>query len=216
MEKNCKQDAQNAAQYQADPDLAKLAEIYAEALIGACDAQSVSTDAVLEEFDSFVEQVCDAFPKFEEILVSEGTPVEEKYRIFNEVCVGKNALFCNFLKTLAKRGRLGIIRLIQDACRRLDEKRKGCVSIRVLTAVPLDAATEGNLRASLRKLIGAEPKFSVEIDPKMIGGIIVRVGDVVYDASIATQLKKARQEMIDRSAHEIQSRRDCFRNSEGN
>ncbi len=216
MKQNGKQDAQNATQFQVDPNWEKLAEIYADALIRACEAQNVSTDEVLEEFDSFIEQVCDVFPKFEAILVSEGTPVEEKYRIFDEICDGKNPLFCNFLKTLAKRGRLGMIRLIQAACRRLDEERKGRVSIRVLTAVPLNATTEEQLRVGLRNLIGAEPKFSVEIDPEMIGGIIVRVGDVVYDASIATQLKKARQDMIDRSAHEIQSRRDCFRNPEGN
>ena len=48
----------------------------------------------------------------------------------------------------------------------------------------------------------------------MIGGIIVRVGDVIYDASIATQLTKVRQDIIDRSVHEIQNRRDCFRNPE--
>jgi len=216
MKQNGKQDAQNAAPFQADPDLETLAEIYADALIRACDAQSVSIDEVAEEYDSFVEQVFDVFPKFEEILVSEGTPVEEKFRIFDEVCLGKSRLFCNFLKTLAKRERLDMIRPVLVVFKRLNEERKGCVSISVLTAVPLDAATEDNLRASLRRLIGAEPKFSVEIDPKMIGGIIVRVGDVVYDASIATQLKKARQDMIDRSAHEIQSRRDCFRNPEGN
>ena len=66
------------------------------------------------------------------------------------------------------------------------------------------------------KLVDGEPELLVEVDPEMIGGIIVRVGDVVYDASIATQLNKVRQDMIDRSAHEIQSRRDCFRNPEGN
>ena len=52
--------------------------------------------------------------------------------------------------------------------------------------------------------------------PALIGGAVLRVGDVVYDGSIANQLQIIRQEMIDRSVDEIQSRRDRFRNPAGN
>ena len=45
---------------------------------------------------------------------------------------------------------------------------------------------------------------------------MVRVGDVVYDGSVASQLENLRQQMIDRSVHEIQSRRNRFSNSAGN
>ena len=98
----------------------------------------------------------------------------------------------------------------------MDDERRGRVPVKITTAAPLNETTKNNLAVNLRELVGGEPEFFVEVDPEMIGGIIVRVGDVVYDASIATQLSKVRQDMIDRSAHGIQSRRDCFRYPEGN
>ncbi|MBR4751615.1 MAG: ATP synthase F1 subunit delta [Thermoguttaceae bacterium] len=215
MKKNIEQDAQFAAKLYADATREKLAEVYAKALFGAADALNVPTNDVWEEYDSFVE-LCDAYPKFEIILSSVMVSVEEKHRILDEICDGVSVVFTNFLHTLARRGRMDMLREIRAACRLMDDERRGRVPVKITTAAPLNETTKNNLAVNLRKLVGGEPKFSVEVDPEMIGGIIVRVGDVVYDASIATQLRKVRQDMIDRSAHEIQSRRDCFRYPEGN
>lgn len=215
MKKNIEQDAQYSAEHYADATREKLAEIYATSLIGACDAKNVPLADVWEEYDSFIE-VCDAYPKFEEILRSVMVPLDEKIRMFDELCVNASQIFSNYLKTLARRGRLDLFREIRAVCRRLDDERRGRVLVNVTTATPLDQLTKDSLTANLRDLVGGEPEFLVKVDPDIVGGIIVRVGDIVYDASIATQLNTVRQEMIDRSAHEIQSRRDCFRNPEGN
>ncbi len=215
MKKNIEQDAQYSAEHYADATREKLAEIYATALIGACDAQNVSLADVWEEYDSFIE-VCDAYPKFEEILRSVMVPLDEKMRMFDELCINASTIFSNYLKTLVRRGRLDLFREIRAVCRRLDDERRGRVLVNVTTAAPLDQQMKDALTSNLRKLVGGEPEFLVKVDPEIVGGIIVRVGDIVYDASIATQLNTVRQEMIDRSAHEIQSRRDCFRNPEGN
>ena len=53
------------------------------------------------------------------------------------------------------------------------------------------------------------------VDPGLIGGLVVRVGDTVYDGSVANQFEQVRQQMIDRSVHEIQSRRNRFRDPAG-
>ncbi|MBQ9126747.1 MAG: F0F1 ATP synthase subunit delta, partial [Thermoguttaceae bacterium] len=101
-------------------------------------------------------------------------------------------------------------------CRQIEAERKGRVAVRVTTAAPLSEEAKANLAAKLRKLVGGEPELFAVVDPELIGGVVVRVGDKVYDASIANQLNNARQETINRSVHEIQSRRDSFRHSEGN
>ncbi len=215
MKKNIEQDAQFAAELYADATREKLANIYAKALLGAVDALKVSTDDVWEEYDSFVE-LCDSYPKFEVVLASVMVSVEEKNKILDEICGETSDVFTSFLRTLARRGRFEMLREIRSACRLMDDERLGRAPIKITTAAPISVETKNKLAAGLRKLVGGEPELCVEVDPEMIGGIVARVGDVVYDASIATQLKKVRQDMIDRSAHEIQSRRDSFRYPEGN
>jgi F-type H+-transporting ATPase subunit delta len=216
MKQKTEQEARRETPFDADATRSKLADVYAVAALGACDAQGVSTAEFLAEFDAFVENACDVFPKFEEILASPMVPVDEKIRIVDAVCQDATPIFKNFLKTLAKRGRAELLRDVRRRCRQIDAERKGRVAVRVTTATPLSEAAKANLAAKLRKLVGGEPELFAVVDPELIGGVIVRVGDKVYDASIATQLNNARQETINRSVHEIQSRRDCFRNPEGN
>ena len=216
MKKNVEQDAQYASSRDADATREKLAEIYASALLGAAENANASVSALWEEYDSFVEQVCDAYPKFDDILDSAAVPTDEKYRMIDSLCRDASQIFRNFLKTLVRRGRFGFIREIRAACRRLSEERLGHKIVSIKVANPLDDDMKAKLAARLKTLIGGEPIFDVVVDPNVIGGIVLRVGDVVYDASIATQINKALQDMINRSAHEIQSRRDCFSNSERN
>ena len=216
MKQNIEQEARRETGFAADASRAKLADVYAVAAFGACEAQGVSIAEFLAEFDEFVELACDAFPKFEEILASPMVPVDEKYRVVDSVCRDATPIFKNFLKTLAKRGRTEILRDVRRRCRQIEAERKGRVAVRVTTATPLSEDAKASLAAKLRKLIGGEPELFAVVDPALIGGVIVRVGDKVYDASIANQLNNARQETINRSVHEIQSRRDSFRHSEGN
>ena len=216
MKQKTEQEARSDVPFDADAARAKLADVYAVAALGACDAQGVATAEFLAEFDAFVEVACDAFPKFEEIFASPMVAVDEKYRIVDAVCRDATPIFKNFLKTLAKRGRGELIRDVRRRCRQIEAERQGRVAVRVTTAAPLSEEAKASLAAKLRKIVGGEPELVAVVDPELIGGVIVRVGDKVYDASIATQLNNARQETINRSVHEIQSRRDSFRHSEGN
>ena len=215
MEHNIEQDSLFVAQQCADATREKLADIYAKAFLGACLAMGASYADVCHEFRSFLDDVCASFPKFQEVLTSANVSVEEKYGIIDRVCGGSTTVFKNFLKVLARRGRLDMLQDVYKASLRLNLTRSGKMIVQVTTATPIDSVARENLTASLRKLVGGEPVLSNNVDPDVIGGVIVRVGDVVYDASILTQLNKVRQNIVYRSAHEIQSRRDCFRNTEG-
>ena len=75
---------------------------------------------------------------------------------------------------------------------------------------------KGPAPPSLRRILGGEPQVHPTVDPSLIGGVVLRVGDTVYDGSVARQLDQVREQMINRSGHEIQSRRDRFRHSGGN
>ena len=98
----------------------------------------------------------------------------------------------------------------------LYEQLRGRVPVQLTTAAAAGRCAGRADRRGLRRLLGGEPVLERAVDPELIGGAVVRVGDTVYDGSIANQLENLRQQMIDRSAHEIQSRRDRFRYPAGN
>jgi len=193
-----------------------VASVYAEALLGAAE-KAGPIAALLDEFDALVAEVLERFPKFEELLASGVISHEEKVGILDRVLAGRiSALLLNFLKVLSRRGRLDCLRAIHRQVHELARKRAGQVSVYVTSAVPLDAGVAERLRTTLRPLVDGEPILHTAVDPNLLGGIVVRVGDRIYDASVARQLENLRQQMIHRSAHEIQSRRNRFRYPAGN
>jgi F-type H+-transporting ATPase subunit delta len=80
----------------------------------------------------------------------------------------------------------------------------------------MEAAQQDMLINRLRSLTGGQPALDLTIDPSLIGGVVFQVGDTIFDGSIARQLQLVREQMIDRSVHEIQSRRDSFSYTTGN
>jgi F-type H+-transporting ATPase subunit delta len=142
---------------------------------------------------------------------------DEKIGIIDRV-FGTQAspLVLNFLKVLASHGRLDCIRAIDRRAHQLLDEFQGRVRVKVTTAAPVDPELAGRIAQGLKGLLDGEPVLDEAVDPELIGGVVVQVGDTVYDGSIARQLENVRQQMIDRSAHEIQSRRDRFRNPAGN
>ena len=76
--------------------------------------------------------------------------------------------------------------------------------------VPANGAIGKLKRQELRTAFGRDPLLETSIDPDLLGGLTVQVGDVLYDASIRTRLEQMRTQLIERSSHAIQSQRDRF------
>jgi F-type H+-transporting ATPase subunit delta len=98
----------------------------------------------------------------------------------------------------------------------MHDKLRNRIPVRLSTATPLTPTSLEQIAQRLRAKLGGEPIFQQETDPSLIGGAVLRIGDTVYDGSIANQLHNLRQQMLGRNAHEIQSRRDRFRYPAGN
>src|SRR2546430_2054695 len=65
-------------------------------------------------------------------------------------------------------------------------------------------------QSEVEGVLGATPVVRLVVDPSLIGGLVVQVGDHVYDASVRNRLEQLRQRLIEGKTHEIQSRRDHF------
>jgi F-type H+-transporting ATPase subunit delta len=88
--------------------------------------------------------------------------------------------------------------------------------VQVRSAVPLADDQADRLRQQLRESLRLDPVLRTEVDPKLLGGIVVKVGDWLYDASVRARLDSIRKQLIERSSHEIQSGRDRFSVASGN
>jgi F-type H+-transporting ATPase subunit delta len=193
----------------------KVGTIYAKALLGAAEAQG-KADAIVEELKGFV-GVLESFPKLNDVLGSALVSHEEKGALLDRVFGQRlSPLLLDSLKVISRHGRLDIVPAISLEVRKLYDEMRGNVRVQVSTAAPLGDAAEKKLAASLKDLLKAQPLLEAAVEPELIGGIVLRVGDTVYDGSVARQLHQVREQMITRSVHEIQSRRDSFRHSGGN
>jgi F-type H+-transporting ATPase subunit delta len=194
----------------------RVARVYAEALVNAAD-KAGKTNEILEEFQSLIDDVFPATPRLEAVFDSGVIGREEKGATIRKT-LGSQAseMFLNFLLVLNSHDRLGTLRSILRAAIELRDERAGRIPVEVRSAVPLaDDQREGLLR-QLRDTFHREPVLVTRIDPDLLGGLIVQVGDWLYDASVRTQVETIRNQLIESSSHEIQSRRNRFSSANGN
>ncbi len=194
----------------------QVAGVYARALLGASE-ESGQTEAVIEQLDSLVADVLDAVPQFEAVLASPWISLSDKNQLLDKTFGGRaSPLFLDFLKVVAEHGRLDVLRDIRRVAHLLYDELRHRVRIRVTTAAPLDGDLAARITETLQGMFGQQPRLEQAVDPALIGGLVLRVGDTIFDGSVATRLARVREQMITRSVHEIQRRRDRFSNSAGN
>jgi F-type H+-transporting ATPase subunit delta len=208
--------ARTAASIEADVGVEHIAEVYAQAILDAAEGAG-QTEALVEEFDSFLADVLDREPKFEAVICSTMISHDEVSGALDRVLAGRaSPLFLNFLKVLSRHGRLECLRAVHRHLHALYDALQNRVRVRLTTAEPISTELASRIRIALRGKLQREPVLELAVDPKLIGGAVLRLGDTLYDSSIANQLQNLLQQMTDRSAHEIQSRRNRFRYPAGN
>jgi F-type H+-transporting ATPase subunit delta len=197
-----------------DPSSQALARTYADALL---DAAGSGTTEVLEELTSFVDDVLAKLPQLREVFFSRVIGRDEKIHLIERVFSTKTSpLLANFLKVLVRHDRLDLVPLIAPEARLRQEARSGKRRVQIKTAMPLSDQSRDRIRQRLAESLPFEPILETQVDPSLLGGIVIRVGDTVYDSSLATRVTQLRDRIQQRSLHEIQSGRDRFSSSEGN
>ena len=186
-------DARYAADSNPDVSADQIGQVYAQSFIGALDNDPVLVGQAVEEFDSFLTAYFDANPKFEEILSSRLVSTEDQIDIINRTGTGGSPMFLNFLKVVAKHERMDCLRAMYRQMYLQYEKMIQRLPITITTAVEITDQEAEKIGQSLIAQIGGNPIIQRKVDPSLIGGVVVCVGDTVYDGSVATQLKKLRE-----------------------
>jgi F-type H+-transporting ATPase subunit delta len=93
-----------------------------------------------------------------------------------------------FLGLLAANGRVAALPAVISAFERLSADQRGVVAAQVVTAAPMTAAQVKGLAAALRQSLGKDPEIETRVDPSILGGVKVRVGSRLFDASLRSKL----------------------------
>src|SRR5690242_36224 len=204
------QNGNQAGEHVADVGAQRVARIYAQALLAAAEKRGQAQE-VLDELESLVHDVFAAAPQFEGFLASRAISRKRKPPVIRSALQGRASdVFLNFLLVLNDHERLDLLRPILSAYRGLYEERTHRIRVRVKSAAPLPDDQRQRLEQELRTAFQREPILETRVDPDLLGGLVVQVGDWVYDGSVRSRLANLRNQLIERSSYEIQSRRDRF------
>lgn len=187
----------------------QIARVYAQAFMDV--AKSADPTALIEEFGSFVADVVKKLPQLEAVLFSQLVPAESKEQLLDRMIKDRASVqVLNFLKVLARHERLPVVATIARQLKKLDAERRGVTDVEVRLATETDNSLLADIESRLRKALGREPALHVVVDPELVAGFVVRVGDRVFDGSIRTQLEQVRRGMIDRATQGIETSRERF------
>jgi F-type H+-transporting ATPase subunit delta len=193
-----------------DPAKQRLGTVYAKALLGAAE-KAGQTDRVLEELDSLVTDVLDKLPDFDEALRTPRITPEEKVQLINRVFGSRvSPLLLNFLKVAAQHERLDTLRAIQRAARRLHNEMRNRIEVLVETAAPISNQLRTTISSRLTQVLGREVVLTAEINPNLLGGLLVRVGDTIYDGSLRGKLKAMEAVTLDHTTQTIRQSLERF------
>jgi len=102
----------------------------------------------------------------------------------------------NFLKAAAENGRLALIPQIADSFEMMLAEHEGSIEAHVISAYAVNATQKKSIAAALKKRLGREVTIITETDKSLLGGIIIRAGDIVIDGSVKTQLEKITHSLL--------------------
>ena len=191
-----------------DIGVQRLSRVYAQAILDAAGNAGCRNE-VLDELRALATEVLPKVPAAAKVFASPRVSIEEKGAMIDKICAGRVLpTTLHSLHVLARHDRLGLLANVVAAAGQLADERDGLKRAEFTTAVPLDAAEREQVVADTAKALGLRLAPTFTVNPDVLGGLVVRVEDTVYDQSVATGLQRLGRSLKQRSIHECQYRRD--------
>jgi F-type H+-transporting ATPase subunit delta len=108
-----------------------------------------------------------------------------------------------------------LLPVINEVVVRLQETAAGRQRVKLRSARTLTPKARGDIVAALKARFGFDPILEEFIDPQLLGGVVLQIGDTVFDSSLRSRLKALQGRLVEKTFNEIQSRRDRFSHPEG-
>jgi F-type H+-transporting ATPase subunit delta len=138
-------------------------------------------------------------PELHAVLRNPQLDPEAKTSILGELIGDTDELFRNFLRLVSEKGRVGEIEEIGREFERLCAEEEGVLSVRLTTAVELSDQEAKRIVEQIEDASGRMVEATRDVDPSLVGGIVLQVGSLRLDASIRGRLERLRRELVTRS-----------------
>jgi F-type H+-transporting ATPase subunit delta len=169
----------------------ELAQVYARSLFEVAREHD-KLDVLREQLG----QVADAIASNRELQTFFFSPyfsTEEKQDALERVLDGADEILMNFLGLLIEKHRMPVIFRIRQQYERLWEEENRTLPVEITSAIELDEATTASLGKAIGERTGRKIMLASRVDPDILGGIVVRVGNSILDASIRNRLEQLRK-----------------------
>lgn len=181
----------------SEPDA--LAKIYARSLFDAAEKNGVGAEAVLGELEDILD-IARGNKDFSEMLSSRLIDTKKRDQSLEKIFSGKaSPTTLNFLRLLNRKGRLGHLSPITGALDELVQARFGRVEVDVFTASPIGQNEMDSIKKRLKDALGKDAILHPYTDASMLGGIKLRIGDQLIDASVRAELRRMRDDLLNKS-----------------
>ena len=169
---------------------ASLAGRYASALFGLAREER-QIDAVGRSLDALSSALADS-RDFAELVASPMVSRQDAAKAFAGLApqLGLDPITTNFLGVLARNGRKSELARIIRFFKRIAAEHRGEISAEVVTAHPLKDNQVDTLKAQLKRRAGRDVALDAQVDPEILGGIVIKLGSEMIDASIRTKLNR--------------------------
>ncbi|HMD56162.1 MAG TPA: ATP synthase F1 subunit delta [Solirubrobacteraceae bacterium] len=169
----------------------ELARVYGRSLFEVAREHGI-LDEIREQLGAFA----DALDQNRNLAVFFFSPyfsTAEQRDALARVLVGAEQVFVNFLELLIENHRMPVIFRIREQYERLWDEENRTLPVEITSAIELDRETTEGLGRTIGERAGRTVTLAARVDPEIIGGLIVRVGNSILDASIRTRLEQLRR-----------------------
>jgi F-type H+-transporting ATPase subunit delta len=169
----------------------ELAQVYGRSLF-----QVALERGRLDEVREQLGQFADALDQNHQLTVFFFSPyfsTKEKQQSLSRLLDGADEIFLNFLAVLIENHRMPVIFRIRQAYERLWDEENRTLPVEITSAIALDQQTTESLGRTIGERAGRKVTLAARVDPDILGGIIIRVGNSILDASIRNRLEQLRR-----------------------
>jgi ATP synthase F1 delta subunit len=171
----------------------EIAEVYARALFEVAQNQD-KLDAIHDQLAQFADAMNENLD-LRRFFFSPDFSVNEKKDALKHTVTGADEAFMNFLEALLERHRMPVIFRIRARFDQLWDEEHKLLPVEVRSAVELDPSTLKEIGDRIGDQVGRHIELSSSVDPEILGGLVLRVGNYVLDASIRNRLEQLRKQV---------------------